>query len=292
MSTSLTNRELEYKQLNKRRRIEFTLGRKAQNATLQGTVSSKQLEHSSSHPVKGTSKDSLFDSSIVEQHLQWKKIQRVGPGFYNEGNTCFLNSTLQCLLYIPAFIQVLLSESAETLRRLQKGESNMKPILELFTILAREVWQNQHGQAISPKGLVTSIRRVGKQFKPFRQEDAHEYMRQLIDTMNEEILKSHNLKLSDGKITQTTMISRVFGGNLCNILSCPKCSYQSKTFNHFQDLSLDINKQGINSVDAAIKSFTTVEYLSQGNEWKCEKCKQKVKVSIAFLTFSHFFRFT
>lgn len=287
MSTSLHNRELEYKQLKKRRRIEFTLGRKAQNASLHGAVSSKHLENSASQPMKVTCKDSLFDSSIVEKNLQWNKVQRVGPGFYNEGNTCFLNSTLQCLLYIPAFVQVLLSESTiETIRRLQKGESNMKPILELFTILAREVWQNQHGSAISPKGLVISIKRVGKQFKPFRQEDAHEYMRQLIDTMHEEILKSHHLKLSDGKITQTSMISRVFGGNLCNILSCPKCSYQSKTFNHFQDLSLDINKQGINSVDAAIKSFTTVEYLSQGNEWKCEKCKQKVKVMVSTHIFS------
>ena len=189
---------------------------------------------------------------------------------------------MQCLLYQAPFVQVLLSESTEILRKLQKADQRIKSIIELFTILVREVWESStttRGGAISPKGMCASLKRVGKQFKLFRQEDAHEYLRQLIDTMHEEILKSHGLKLSDGKITETTMISRVFGGTLCNTLTCPKCQYQSKTFNHFQDLSLDVNKPGINSVDAAIRSFTQIESLSSGNEWKCEKCKQKVKVN-------------
>ena len=37
--------------------------------------------------------------------------------------------------------------------------------------------------------MVQNIRRVGKQFRPMRQEDAHEYLRQLLDCMHEEILK-------------------------------------------------------------------------------------------------------
>lgn len=89
--------------------------------------------------------------------------------------------------------------------------------------------------------MVQNIRRVGRQFRPMRQEDAHEYLRQLLDCMHEEALKANNVKTSDGKIAETTLISRVFGGYLCNELKCSTCTYSSKTYNHFQDLSLEVS---------------------------------------------------
>lgn len=79
-----------------------------------------------------------------------------------------------------------------------------------------------------------------------RQEDAHEYLRQLLDCMHEEVLKSRNVKTCDGKIAETTLISRVFGGYLLSELKCSNCKYSSKTFNHFQDLSLEVS-EGISS---------------------------------------------
>lgn len=163
--------------------------------------------------------------------------------------------------------------------------------------------------------MVQSIRRVGKQFRPHRQEDAHEYLRQLLDCMHEEILKANNVKTSDGKVAETTLISRVFGGSLRNELKCLSCRFSSKTYNHFQDLSLEISG-GISSgdfiqlifvtmcnrsslyrivclqkwriksschvaVSGALKAFMRSEKLSSGNEWRCDGCKKKVQVLIA-----------
>ena len=145
--------------------------------------------------------------------------------------------------------------------------------------LVEDIWKSNHNnRAYSPKSMVANIRQVGKQFHKSRQEDAHEYLVQLLDCMHEEILKLHSVKTSEGKIAETTLISRIFGGYLCNEMKCSKCSHSSKTYNYYQHLSLDINN-GVSSINNSLKSFTKIETLTQGNEWLCEKCKQKVKAT-------------
>lgn len=141
--------------------------------------------------------------------------------------------------------------------------------------------------------MVNSIRRLSKQFRPYQQEDAHEYLRTLIDTMNNDILKVNRLPIFGGQTTpspgsiniyDTTLISRIFTGKLCNILSCNKCKYRSKTWNSFQDISLNIGAR-IQSINDAIDLFTKSEQLERGNEWFCDGCKKKVLVSNIFLIF-------
>ena len=243
----------------------------------------------------------LYDPSRIRKYMRWSSMSRVGPGLFNQGNTCFLNSTLQCLLHIPALVQ-LLNDSEESKLILQKltsssiknadssqndgiprfkntnVKSGQKSILQHFQGLVSDAWGKRTSKAISPKGMVTTIRRVGRQFRPMRQEDAHEYLRQLIDCMHEEILKAENVKLSDGLIAESTFISRLFGGQFCSELRCGKCKYRSPTFNYFQDLSLEVS-QGISSIDGALAAFQASEKLSSGNEWRCEGCKKLVQAT-------------
>lgn len=42
--------------------------------------------------------------------LKWERVYRVGAGLHNLGNTCFLNSTVQCLTYTPPLANYLLSK--------------------------------------------------------------------------------------------------------------------------------------------------------------------------------------
>jgi ubiquitin C-terminal hydrolase len=215
----------------------------------------------------------LFPPSLVAMNQKWRTVVRVGPGLYNHGNTCFLNSTLQCLLHTPSLVQILQQNAQEALRGLKKnGEST---ILEYFQKLVIEAYSTSV-KSISPRSMVQNIRR--RQFRLSRQEDAHEYLRQLLDCMHEEVLKANGVKVSDGAIAETTFISRIFGGYLCNELRCSVCKYCSTTVNHFQDLSLEVSG-GISSVQESLKAFMKTEVLGTGNEWVCGGCNKKVKAS-------------
>lgn len=89
-------------------------------------------------------------------------------------------------------------------------------------------------------------------------------------------MKCAGVKLSDGKIADSTLIGQIFGGYLRNELKCCKCGYRSQTFNSFQDLNLEV-EGGIRSVKDSLRAYTRSETLDNGNEWRCEKCKVKVQ---------------
>lgn len=42
-------------------------------------------------------------------NLKWTQVHRIGAGLQNMGNTCFLNSALQCLTYTPPFANYMLT---------------------------------------------------------------------------------------------------------------------------------------------------------------------------------------
>ena len=203
------------------------------------------------------------------------------PGLNNLGNTCFMNSVLQCLMYSPSFSQTLLLAPAT-------ASTPETPKTSRIANLVRQLVATIHGDgkssALSPNGLAKSLRNINSRFRLGRQEDAHEFLVSLLDNLQTHHLLTSGIdptksgwrdRLPMKRLDETTMIHRICGGYYRSQLKCPDCGFTSPTYDPFLDLSLDITTS--NTLDDAIRKFCSTEILSRENRWTCSGCKKKVK---------------
>ncbi|KAF9327578.1 hypothetical protein BG006_009148 [Podila minutissima] len=208
----------------------------------------------------------LFSKEKVQ--LAWPQPRPIGPGLDNLGNTCFLNSVLQCLTYTPPLANFLLSN--------QHSNSCKTNNFCMMCLLERHVSQcfdHSMNESISPKVIVGRLKNIGKQFTVGRQEDSHEFVRCLIDSLQKSSLVGFDSKL-DNRIKETTIIHQIFGGYFQSQVKCTVCEQESNTFEPFLDISLDI--KGTESIQRALRDYTRPEILTKSNQYQCDKCKELV----------------
>ncbi|XP_007462421.1 PREDICTED: ubiquitin carboxyl-terminal hydrolase 36 [Lipotes vexillifer] len=204
--------------------------------------------------------------------LRWGRVYRVGAGLHNLGNTCFLNSTVQCLTYTPPLANYLLSK--EHTRGCHQGSFCMLCVMQNHIIQA---FANS-GNAIKPVSFIRDLRKIARHFRFGNQEDAHEFLRYTIDAMQKACL-SGCAKL-DRQTQATTLVHQIFGGYLRSRVKCSVCKSVSDTYDPYLDVALEI-RQAANIV-RALELFVKPDVLSGENAYMCAKCKKKVPASKRF----------
>ncbi|XP_052845456.1 ubiquitin carboxyl-terminal hydrolase 36 isoform X1 [Drosophila gunungcola] len=212
--------------------------------------------------------------------IGWKQSERkwqVGTGMINVGNTCYLNSTLQALLHIPALANWLVSEQAH-LDNCNVAESGGCCIV---CAMAKTLLATQSNQsAVRPFLVYSKLKQICKHMVVGRQEDAHEFLRFLVEAMERAyLMRFRNYKELDQLVKETTPLGQIFGGYLRSEVRCLSCSHVSITFQHFQDLLLDIRKA--DSLEDAFDGHFSRERLEDMG-YKCEGCKKKVSATKQF----------
>ena len=242
----------------------------------------------------------LCDERTVLRHFQWEISSKGKPkGFQNLGNTCFLNSTLQCLAHLPPFCQsVMALESSNHnnsnnnhMGKTSPGKKMTKMLSVLFNQMHNK--SSTHHSALAPRNIVKALPTLSQsrsghryKFRPGRQEDAHEFLVHLLDSVNEGELNQSGIfphksgwrdRLPIPRLDETTFVHRVFGGYLRSQVKCTSCGFCSNTYDPFLDLSLEVSRKSCHSVAGAFAEYTRKEQLDAQNKWRCSGCKKRVR---------------
>ncbi|NXF69286.1 UBP42 hydrolase, partial [Ciccaba nigrolineata] len=201
--------------------------------------------------------------------MDWQQTKSVGVGLHNLGNTCFLNSTLQCLTYTPPLANYMLS--------LEHTQSCHEEGFCMMCTMETHINQVlcSSNSAIKPTSVINGLKRIGKHFHFGSQEDAHEFLCFTVDALQKACLNG-STKL-DRSSQATTLIYQIFGGYLRSRVKCLNCKAVSDTYEPFLDITLDI--KAVTCLTKALEQFVKPEQLDGENSYKCSKCKKMVPAS-------------
>ncbi|XP_025199944.1 ubiquitin carboxyl-terminal hydrolase 36 isoform X2 [Melanaphis sacchari] len=220
----------------------------------------------------------LYPPERVQLGWQDKKMS-VGSGLDNPGVICYINSTLQALFHIPAFTNWLMNDEQHQ-KTCQQKTGFQKDCIVCMVCNTFTLSQKHTGSSFKASIITNRLSLICKHLSTYRQEDAHEFLRYLIESMERCYLSvlGHGAKSLDNYSKETTPINQIFGGYIRTEVTCEKCSHISTTFQHFQDLILDIRHS--DNVNDALDNYFEKEPLDES--YVCERCRRQVAATKKF----------
>ncbi|XP_022181591.1 ubiquitin carboxyl-terminal hydrolase 36 isoform X1 [Myzus persicae] len=220
----------------------------------------------------------LYPPERVQLGWQDKKMS-VGSGLDNPGVICYINSTLQALFHIPAFTNWLMNDEQHQ-KTCQQKTGFQKDCIVCMVCNTFTLSQKHTGSSFKASIITNRLSLICKHLSTYRQEDAHEFLRYLIESMERCYLSvlGHAAKSLDNYSKETTPINQIFGGYIRTEVTCGKCGHISTTFQHFQDLILDIRQS--DNVNDALDNYFEKEPLDES--YVCERCRRQVAADKKF----------
>lgn len=232
-------------------------------------------------------------------------------GIRNLGNTCYLNSSLQCLsATIPLTDYFLGYEYRSEINHDNPLGTQGKLAVE-YAELMKEMWlstgssaarknnhNNNHPQTppivvVQPVSFKQQLERFAPQFRGRNQHDSQELLALLLDGIHEDLNRIPYPKPAiedrdcDGTRDEQdaidawrnylrrdkSLIVDIFQGQLRSKLTCWKCKHSNIRFEPFMYLSLPMSSS-CRTVQDCLDLYLREEKMTGANQWYCGKCKK------------------
>ncbi|XP_019156586.1 PREDICTED: ubiquitin carboxyl-terminal hydrolase 16-like isoform X2 [Ipomoea nil] len=211
----------------------------------------------------------IFPYELFVKLYDWSKVELHPFGLSNCGNSCYANAVLQCLAFTPPltayFLQGLHSKGC------RKEGWCFTCELESLVLKAKE-----GNSPLSPIRIVSHLENIGSNLGNGQEEDAHEFLRYVIDTMQSVCLKEVGVTVSGSLEEETTLIGLTFGGCLRSKIECMRCGGKSEKHERMMDLIVEIYGDVV-TLEEALKQFSRTEVLDGENKYHCSRCKSYEK---------------
>lgn len=204
-------------------------------------------------------------------------------GIDNLGNTCYVNSIIQCLSHTDWFREYLLIDKYKETVNVDKIQFI---IINEFNKLLRGLWYEN--AVVTPKSFlhylqILSVKCGSGQFVGNSQQDSNELLVFILDLLHESVSRPNEHLITEDndagrtwfsmyKSSYSPFIENIFS-QIENKVSCNKCGNISINYDSISILNLPIpNDKSIINIYDCFNQFKAIEDLNEANQYNCSKC--------------------
>ncbi|KAK5174694.1 uncharacterized protein LTR77_001776 [Saxophila tyrrhenica] len=190
-------------------------------------------------------------------------------GLGNLGNTCYMNSALQCIRSVEELAVYFLSNAYKKDINASNPLGHGGTMAKVYANLLGQMYGDNTSGSVAPKAFKGALGNVAPMFSGYGQQDSQEFLSFLVDALHEDlnrVLKkpyNENPDSTDETVKDPQKIIELgetyrsnhharndsvamdlFSGFYKNTMECPKCDKISITFDPFSLLTVQLPNEG------------------------------------------------